>query len=522
MVGGGEFATLARAAGVIMVVIYLLFFQQSTWKIGLALCFLDFSFLGLGFSIAGIEQSMLLAGILVLVTWWRKARLERPAILESTSFGLLNLFLVFWLIYSTGHLVFNHLDPFRPSDYSPKNFLKTAVQFSGPAGLLVYFIHRSGGMVVGPGAPRSIAVIGLFSLVFAIGIKLWEFSQGLGGAGEINPLSSGTPLGFTIPSLYLAAGYYTLRAIPIVLAPFATVFEGTKWLRAQSVGIRCCFFLIPPLSMVGALLSGGRATVAFVVFLMAAAHIFRGRLALTVRWGALLFVGVLGANLAAPMIRNSPAPVQRSLSWALVTKDPGRAEADISSSTSWRWELFTRSLEEWTSDRRIFWFGRGVYSFTMADEIAMRQDGWEGTMESSRRRGATHNLVTDLLVIYGLCGAILYLGMFAGLVCFMWSAFRSKMADEVGRGLALTSFLIAAFGLSYGILGGGNISPTLAWLVVATVAYFYRLQAVSKEPSELKKPKMIGGRTTAVPLNASRSLLDAPSQRRNSPRISPT
>lgn len=487
VIGGGNFDTLARVVAIAVLLLYLLFWQKYSWKIGLTICLLDFSYFGLGFQIGGTDQSMLLAGILIIVTCWRKARLPTPAVFETGSFGVFNFFLLAWLIYSVGHLVFNHLDPFRPSDYALKNFLKTFVQFSGPAGLIFYFMHRPRGVVVGSSAPRSIAVIGISTLVLAICIKLWEFSQGLGGASDLNPLA-GESLGFTIPSLSLAASLYTLRGVPIFLAPLAAVFAKTKWLREQPTYVRVIFFAMPPLCILGAMMSGGRATIAFVIILLSGAHALRGRISVILKWGTLLFVLVLGVNFAGPMIRTSPAPVQRSLSWALVTQANEGAVGSIASSTNWRLELFNRSLEEWDSDRRIFWFGRGVYAYTIADEIAMRQDGYEGTLETSRRRGATHNLLTDLLVTYGLCGAVLYLGAFVGLVFFLWSVFRAKMADEVGRNLALSAFLLSAFGLIYGLVGGGGISPTLAWLVVATLAYFYRLQSAGQPRAEFGLP----------------------------------
>src|SRR5262249_19813977 len=128
------------------------------------------------------------------------------------------------------------------------------------------------------------------------------------------------------------------------------------------------------------------------------------------------FVGGLGAciimvgavNAFPDAYLQAPNFVRRSLNWAYFGQERAETAEMIRGSTEWRTRLFFRALDEWRSDDRIFWFGRATYQFGTGDWFAMKIYGEEGMLDSSLRRGATHNLITDLLVIFGIIGFVLY------------------------------------------------------------------------------------------------------------------
>lgn len=242
-------------------------------------------------------------------------------------------------------------------------------------------------------------------------------------------------------------------------------------------------------------MSGGRATIAFVLVL------FLVLLAMTRQVGLLMLsVGacgllIAGVNMMPSLVKKSPNWVQRSLNVVLIEKDQEVSER-IEGSTDWRYQLFQRALDEWRSDPRIFWFGRSTYSFGLDDLIARSVAGeQDATLESSLRRGATHNMITDLLVIFGLIGLVLYCCLYFALMFFLWCLYRSSEVDEIAKALTLVLLISLAFNFAYGVLGGANFPVTLAWFYVILIAYVKSQHALREQDS---RPTIQPPRKTVV------------------------
>jgi hypothetical protein len=192
---------------------------------------------------------------------------------------------------------------------------------------------------------------------------------------------------------------------------------------------------------------------------------------------AAVFLALLTATLNTfpRAIRDLPPTVQRSMALLIFTERV-EARSSIENSSAWRLEVFQRATAEWLGDRRIFWFGRGSFSWTAADERLLLQDGYGSAMDSAIRRGATHNLLSDLLVMYGLVGASLYFLLLAFWERFLARCRRFLAEDEIGRTLAMLCWVQVLIYSGIGLIGGGFVPAEVAWMTGLLVGRMHRKQ----------------------------------------------
>ena len=135
------------------------------------------------------------------------------------------------------------------------------------------------------------------------------------------------------------------------------------------------------------------------------------------------------------------------------------------------------AIDEWRSDSRVFWFGRATYGWGVNDALAYKiSGGFRAGQESSLRRGATHNLVTDLLVTYGLLGCLLYYSLMLGILRFLWFVYRSSESPTVVRPLALFCLVSYTSYLLIATFGGGTFLPDTIWLVILLITALHHFQ----------------------------------------------
>jgi predicted membrane protein len=258
----------------------------------------------------------------------------------------------------------------------------------------------------------------------------------------------------------------------------------TQWFKSQAPKQRRLFYIVIVLSVIGAILSGGRGTLAFVLALFAIFLIIQRRIGILLGFFAATSVLVGAVNVVPGAVKNAPQLVRRSLNWALFEKDVDVSE-NISGSSNWRYALFRRAIDEWQSDPRIYWFGRATYSYGMEDVIALSIAGEEdASIESSLRRGASHSMLSDLLVVFGLVGLVLFFSLYFSALFCLWQIYRAPQIDELAKMLALVIFISLSFNFVYSLLGGGNFPTVMAWLIAILIAYLHH---VNRE-TELAKP----------------------------------
>lgn len=491
--GSGDFEKLKMVGAGAVGLVFVLFFLRHIWVVGLLISFCMFYQMGFGFTMGEMELSLAAAGIFFAMTWWRKKKMERPPSLESSSFKVLNTLAILWLVYVFGHTVFNIYDPYRPSEFALKNLLKNVEGWTGAVLLMAYFGNRPQYLVVQKNFPVRIVWCLAIGLTINIGIQVFKEIFMGGVPVEDDP---DDPMGManfvTVPLLNLMENPYALRAVPPIALLFCGAIIVTRWFKEQPLKTRRLYYFVMAESLFGSILSGGRATVIFVLTLFAVFLIIQRRIGLLIGLFSMAALLIGTANLLPGVVKSAPSGVRRALNWALIEKDSEMSDL-INDSSNWRLTLFRRALDEWRSDPRIYWFGRATYSYGMDDVIAMQISGnQEATVESALRRGATHNMITDLLVTYGLCGLVLFFGLYFAFLYFLWALYRNRQLDELARALALVMLISLTSAFAYGVLGGGNIPVPQAWFYLILIAYLYgqHAEAVrSTESTRIEPPK---------------------------------
>ncbi len=471
LIGSGDFSALKLVVFVALGLIHVLFLLDRTWALGFALCMFDLWLVGFGFRISATEAGVALAVGFAALVCWRRTLPAQPAVCDTPIYRGLRVLLTLFLGYLVGHLVFNHLNPFLPGDYDFRNFARTVVSTGGPVMILWLLLRFPRGFPGDDSFPRLLAFWLLAGLIFNIGagirLLLGGASLALGEAGE--------PTTFIIPFLDAAPNVYALRRISITAVLVGAGFGGTFWLRSQLPPTRLVFWSLIPLGLLGSLLSGGRAVPMVAIVVLVSVYAIRGRFMPAVL--AAVFLALLTATLNTfpRAIRDLPPTVQRSMALLIFTERV-EARSSIENSSAWRLEVFQRATAEWLGDRRIFWFGRGSFSWTAADERLLLQDGYGSAMDSAIRRGATHNLLSDLLVMYGLVGASLYFLLLAFWERFLARCRHFLAEDEIGRTLAMLCWVQVLIYSGIGLIGGGFVPAEVAWMTGLLVGRMHRKQ----------------------------------------------
>jgi hypothetical protein len=369
-------------------------------------------------------------------------------------------FLFAWLLYIGGHMLYTKMNPYSPADFSLNNALKSYFPLCAPFFLLFYFSVAPSGVHATRTSFWTMCKLCFVGLVINIGLRLYEFAAGVEYVA--------------IPGINAVNSLYTLRGVGPLAMLLGTVGLFSKHTAVLTTGRWWLSWLLLGLGSLGALISGGRAAVVLGVAFVLLALFCRRKYALLGVTLAVAFVGIVTANLFSSWVNDdAPPAIQRSLQWVLVKKSYD-SMATIESSSSWRAELFRRTIAEWKSDPRIYWFGRATYSFGTDDEVAiMRVGGFEALLETAQRRGATHNFLSDLLIAYGLVGCVLHLALYLSILYFLWRLYRCKAITQATSDLALVCFISALFGLIFGLVAGGGLPAEIMFFMIVLIASIY-------------------------------------------------
>ena len=472
-------------------IVYIAYFKKFTWQIALLLCYIGLTYRPFGFEFTSLELTCGLLGLLAAVTVWQKRPRERLGVLASNSLTLVRWLLLAWIVYVAIHMVYNLVNPLRPAEFVLKNALKPYFAALVPMLMLWYFSGNPTGIRTKDNIMRTLALLTLVGLIFNIGVTCYGILTHSAVADPQAPIwYSGT---FLIPGINAKDNPYMLKS----LGPSA-VFLGAiaLYMGRRETGVpKGMAIILLLLGLVGTLLSSARAALAAAVLLVSAMLLIRKQVVAFVMILLLAGVLILVANLFSDQInRDAPLAVARPLQWAMVNKSK-EAWGSIENSSQWRHELFLMAIAEWRSEPRIFWFGRGTYGFGTDDFVAMQlYGGFESLKETSLRRGATHNLVTDLLVTYGLVGCVLYYSLILAIIRFLWKAYRSPDTSFVAQALSLFCLIGYASNLPIATVGGGIYPIDMILLLILTIATLHHSQRreTAQEPSAQLHNKLAG------------------------------
>ncbi|HRJ70787.1 MAG TPA: O-antigen ligase family protein [Terrimicrobiaceae bacterium] len=448
-------------------VIYLSGGSKYTFHMLLFAMFLDASFKP-GFNIASGEQFALICGMVILITCWRPApEVQKPQVLAHWSLSLVKTFLSIWLGYVILHAVFHFL--YFPSE-GLKNIIKSYGSTFFPYLFALYFLNRPSAMVIPRNYSRMLFVIMLAALCIALMMRVYQTHFGAmlesfdpGDVGMAGPLMIGP--------IFFVENVYALRGI----AP-GGVLAGVALLVSRYKGFQNDIMRLVALSLIligitGCLYSGGRASIVIAAGYTFIVLVLRRKIS----W---LFVGVVAtviaiafANLFSDWVnRSAPMQLARTLQWVLIEKDDSSSKG-IEDSGRWRSELRRKAFEEWKSTPKNLWFGQGFQGISSSDyaQAGYSAGGnFTGVSEDfghyiSIKRVATHNMFTDVLVGYGLVGAIFYYSLLLALMSLIYHIYFWLPPDSEHKEVALLS-AAAIWGNS--ILG--NWAGTFLYAIVFT------------------------------------------------------
>lgn len=458
ILGQSEFVPILLIAAVLGAVIFAVGLYRYVWQMALFFLFFAFSYRPTSFSFGALEVSSALGVGLITIFIWQKRGAELPPLFRAPFTIFLQRTLFVWLLYLALHLVFNVTSPYRPGEFALGNAVKSYFSVAAPLLLLFYFIRSPASVIVGKDFFWTIARLCLIGLFINLGVRFYELATG------------GTVY---IPGIKASENIYALRTIgplSMMLGAVGITAGGERKTFIRYV----IYWLLLLIGATGSALSAGRVTLLIGFASVCGVLVMRRKV---VALFLVMVIGILGAalaNLCADWINTEANPyLERSLQWMLLHKK-GESIRTIESSTDWREDLFRRAIAEWRSNPRVFWTGRATYGFGVADETAILiSGGYEALIETALRRGATHNLISDLLVTYGIVGLILYLAVYVAIIRFLWSLLSRRDLSPPAANLVLACFVGSLSWFVYSV-AAGNFYPTeYVWFIIILVGAFY-------------------------------------------------
>jgi O-antigen ligase len=392
--------------------------------------------------------------------------MPRPKELEIAGAGTLRFILGLLLIYGLGHFIFNFAHPYSPQDYSLKTCSKAYFDCFATMTCFFWLISGPYGFYLKPTWPRTLISIIFFTLLGNVIIRANMFLQGFQATDGL----SGSSVDFFsthLPVINMYAGIFTLRNItPIATVVLLMIATSPGWWRRSRLLTKNLTTLSLSLCLVGAILSGGRATLIFCFLLIFLVMLVRKKIAFVAISGMLAILSIIFVNVFSGLI-NDKAPAYIARSVQLVMIDKGSTYRSIEGSQETRDAGKKAALVEWKKDNRVLFFGRSVYSMSWEEASYINQKyGMDGFVMNAMRSGRTHNLLTDLLLQYGIFGCVLYLASYIAIIIYFWRLAKvidSSEGEVKALVLSMVVYLPAAFVYA---LAGGTYMPSIAVLVI--------------------------------------------------------
>lgn len=471
LVGNQDFGL---AAAILLSFAGALYFAfASAYWIWLAFVWAVFGFLirPVGPTLSGLHISLALTAIFVAAYAWRRHPSKNANGALNQYFGTFKLSLLIYLCYMAVNAILTMYFPNEPLPVRWANLAKQNVEMWGSFVIVAVALKFPRFCRLPKNFGNWIIAILIIALLINTVIRAYAtIILGLGQQAEAGalPVELGTTT-VQIPYINLVDSEYTLRAI----APFSALC-GAAFLCARSVAGRpvasplLCALLIAS-SIIAAAFAGGRAT-AFLTLMMPSLILFIRK-----RYSALLVVGAVGLLLLVGIrftyeanYKLVPFMVQRSVA-VIPGMQMEEALTSIDASSNWRYGVALRALDEWRMNARTLLLGRGVYAFTAQDITAIRLDANEGLTEASLLRGATHNAITDHLLITGVLGLILYHCVLFGLLFGVYRLLMARPYFDLVGALCLVVLVETIVLFLVGLLGSGFFVVTAGLLTACIV-----------------------------------------------------
>jgi hypothetical protein len=461
----GEYETLGTYAATAIVLYFFAHGWRNVWWFAALLIFSGVIFLhAFEFNVEHLFLLMIcLASMMFLLS---RSSMPRPKELEVAGAGIVRFVVSLLLIYGLGHFIFNFSHPYSPEDYSLKTCSKAYFDCFATMTCFFWLISGPYGFYLKPTWPRTLITIIFITLLGNVLMRANMFLQGFQAADGLSA-NSVDFFSIHIPVINMYAGIYTLRHItPIATVILLMIATSPGWWGRSKLLTKNLTIFSLLLCLGGAILSGGRATLIFCFLLIFLVMLVRKKVAFVAISGMFSLLSMVFVNVFSDTI-NEKAPVYIARSLQLVMLDKGSTYSTIEGSQETRDAGRKAALVEWKKDNRVLFFGRSVYSISWEDATYISQKyGLEGFVMNALRSGRTHNLLTDLLLQYGIFGCVLYLASYIAVIIYFWRLAKvidNREGEVKALVLSMVVYLPAAF--LYALVGG-TYMPSIAVLVI--------------------------------------------------------
>jgi O-antigen ligase len=451
-----------------------LLFVGLIWRYVLGLSLLvamvGFSWYPMGVALGPDELSYILVGALIFTRIWRpfdrRTMLDDPAERNMSRLAKVGWF---WVVYVSVELVWRVLEVRFYGEAGMKNVIKSYVSIIMPTLCIVYFIHRPSAIVPLKNPAMAFLWTLFIGLTLGIGIRIYQNSFG----GSVLDDQSGRLVAgpLVIPGILLVEGIYVLRTLGPLAALAGTLFITTRMETNQKRprGMFLLSAIVIVMGLAGSFLSGGRATIALSLLMIVGVLAVRRAVLPLIACAAAFAIMILSVNVVYRDVEAVvPTNVLRSVAWMVIDGD-SNATGDIDASTRWRSILFEETINEWKRNWRTILIGRGYRGFSDTDYMDSAQGGYYEKLDIALQRGATHSLLSDSLLIFGVLGAALYYFLLATQTAFGLSVLRTKASNPVTRNFAWIVAVQGVLAITVGTLGGTFVGMLNALLVIILV-----------------------------------------------------
>lgn len=456
------------------VVVGALLFVSIIWRyvlgLSLIIAVLGFSWYPMGISLGPDELSYVLVGALIFTQIWRP--FDRRPSLEPPAESFVRLFAkigVFWVIYVGIELVWRLLEVRFYGESGMKNILKSYVGIIMPTFLIVYFIHRPTAIVPLKKPELTILWTLLAGLALGIAIRIYQNSFGASVMDEQSGRMVAGPL--VIPGILIVEGMYALRFLGPLAVLVGTLFLTTRSTitEKRSLKVILLSLAVTFLGLLGSLVSGGRATIALALMMVIFVLLIRKAFLPLIGCACGFVTLILSVNLIYSEIEaTAPHNVLRSINWMLIDGG-GKASGDIEASTRWRQILFEESVAEWSKSWRNTLIGRGYKGFADTDRTDYIDGGYYDKIDLALQRGATHSLLSDSLLAFGILGTVFYYSLLVAQTAFGLAVLRTKNSRTSTRNFAWIVAVLGMQAITVNTLGGTFVGMLNALMVLILV-----------------------------------------------------
>ena len=463
-VAAADYETLSTYAIIAIVVYFIANGWKNVWWFTALLVFSGVVFShGFIFDANHLFAAMLMISFIVSAI---NSSFVRPShFMKAAGGGKTQFFLVLLTIYGFGTFLLNFAIPYSPPDYA----LKTATKayFEAYASMILSLWLLAGPFVfrVKPSWPRILIGLIIFAVVGNTIARGVLYSRGFQAA---DGLSDGSQDYFLyVPVINMQAGVYTLRDLTplavVILTMFAT---SAAWWREQSFFMKFTIISCICCALVGSAFSGGRASFPFCIGLIGMVCLVRRKIGLIMASGLFALFLIALVNIFSDKInRDAPFYVARSLQLVMIEK--GDSYRTVTGSQQTREGAISQAFIEWKRDARSLIIGRSVFSITHEEALYLVQTlGDHGFIMNAMRGGRTHNLMTDLLLQYGLIGFILYMAAYIFLIIYMIRLARRIPANQPALQALVGAIAIYMPFICIYQLIGGQFMPTIVPLTI--------------------------------------------------------